>query len=618
MRLYEGSITDFRADVMDNTISDKMAQKYEQLIKKRVSESEYRSWQQSLNFLKNALDFSNLTDNRLILEYQLPYCGERIDVLLFGKDEHASDNVVLMELKQWSNDHVADCEAEGTIIVDYGRLKKRQPHPSRQVEGYHYGLKDNVRVFEETPLMSLNSCVYCHNYSKTENAVLYLPKFQREITTYRIFSKEEAKELGNYLRARLESGHGLDVFNRFVNSPLRPSKKLLEHVREMINKQQIFNLIDDQIAAYNTIMHEAKKLAKSNEKSVIIVKGGPGTGKSVIALEVMAELLRKGKQVFHATGSSAFTKTLRKLLGVRLQNRFKFFFSFTQHGDNEIDVLICDEAHRIRKDSGDYGVPYNLRSKTPQVDDLVRCSKLSVFFIDEHQVVRPNEIGSVSLIKEAAKKLGVSDSNIVEFELKTQFRCSGSDIYLQWLENILGIIDSDLQILPKASKMTFEIVDSPNKLKEIIREKNKEKQNCARIVAGFCWPWSKPNADGTLVDDVVIGDFAMPWENKQEFWKWATEESGMDQVGTIYTAQGFEFDYIGVLFSNDLAYDPQSKTWVSKPENSHDSMVKRGNKMLTQHLKNVYRVLLSRAHKGVYIYFMDKATEELFRSRIEV
>ena len=89
-------------------------------------------------------------------------------------------------------------------------------------------------------------------------------------------------------------------------------------------------------------------------------------------------------------------------------------------------------------------------------------------------------------------------------------------------------------------------------MEKAIRKRNAEKRNSARIVAGFCWPWSPPNHDGSLVPDVWVGDFALPWENKDTFWKWATDDSGMEQVGTVYTAQGFEFDYIGVIFGPDL------------------------------------------------------------------
>ncbi len=151
----------------------------------------------------------------------------------------------------------------------------------------------------------------------------------------------------------------------------------------------------------------------------------------------------------------------------------------------------------------------------------------------------------------------------------------------------------------------------------MIDKKNNERKNSARIVSGFCWPWSEPNRDGTLVKDVVIGDFKMPWEKKDQFWKWATDDSGMEQVGTVYTSQGFEFDYIGVIFGNDLIYDKEETTWKAKPENSYDTSVTSNNEKLVEHFKNVYRVLMSRAHKGVYVYFMDKDTEGFFRSRIK-
>jgi len=167
------------------------------------------------------------------------------------------------------------------------------------------------------------------------------------------------------------------------------------------------------------------------------------------------------------------------------------------------------------------------------------------------------------------------------------------------------------------NKMEFKIVDSPHELKKIIDQKNNEKRNCARMVASYCWPWSKPNSDGSLVNDVKIGDFEMPWEKKDQFWKWATDDSGMNQIGTVYTSQGFEFDYIGVIFCKDLVWNKEKNDWEAKPENSHDNEAKRNNPNLVTHLKNIYRVLLSRAHRGVYVYFIDKDTEEYFRSKIE-
>lgn len=617
MKLYENVVKKFKEDVSQNKIADKISNQYKEYYKRRANKSEVRSWVNSLNFVKNVLEYAPIEENKIIVEYELPYSEKRIDVLLFGKDKEGNDNMVIIELKQWSNESVEDSENEGNIRVDFGRFKKECPHPSIQVEKYYWYLKDYLVVFDEKPKIFLSACVYCHNYNKGENEVLYLPKFKENLNKYPVFSKQAIIDLGEYLKTKLSSDPGLEVFGRFNKSILRPSKKLMDHTGDMINQQQIFNLIDEQMTSYNAIMHQAKNLAKSKEKSIIIIKGGPGTGKSVIALEVMGALLRKGVNVVHATGSSAFTNTLRKILGIRAEKQFKFFNSFidsSKYKEDSIDVLICDEAHRIRKTSEGRYTKTHLRTGEPQINELIRAAKLTIFFIDEQQVVRPTEMGSIKLIKEAAERF---KAKIYEMpELKTQFRCGGSGNYLEKIEMILGIQEKGVDIeADEEIKMELKIVNSPYELKKLIDEKNKEKKNSARLTAGFCWPWSKPNRDGSLVNDVKIGDFEMPWENKDEFWRWATEDSGMEQVGTVYTSQGFEFDYIGVIFGNDLVWNKETNRWDAKPEKSYDNMAKRGNNEFAKHLKNVYRVLLSRAHKGVFIYFMDKDTEEYFRTK---
>jgi len=614
MILYEGTIERFSEHVMQNDIADRAAEKYQAHYKRRPSDSEYRSWTYSLAILNNSFLYAGLTDNHVIVEYELPYSSRRIDVLIFGSDSDDRENIVVMELKQWSNDKVTDSESEGNVIVNYGRFLKEQPHPSFQVEGYHFGLKDFLQIFEKRNAPELTSCSYAHNYSRKKEAILFLPKFSKAIKTFPLFAKEDAVELGRYLKKRLQGGHGKIIFERFSRSAIKPSKKLLDHTSDMINKQQIFTLIDDQITAHNAIMHKVKQLSKTKKKSVVIIKGGPGTGKSVIALEVMGELMRQGKTVMHATGSSAFTNTLRKIVGTRARPWFNFFNSFSNVEDNSIDVLVADEAHRIRETSNSRYTRKEDRSNLPQIDELYKLAKLSLFFLDENQIVRPDEVGSINLIREAAQRFGIKKSDIAEFELETQFRCSGSDAYLQWLDHVLEIRDTEITEFD--AKMEFRIFDNPSGMMSEIRKRNKEEPNSARIAAGFCWPWSKPNPDSSLENDVIIGDFEMPWEPKDKFWQWATHESGMEQVGTIYTAQGFEFDYIAVIFGKDLVYNYEKGKWVSQPEQSYDTMVKRGKEKLTQHLKNVYRVLMSRAHKGVYVHFMDKNTEKYFRSHL--
>ena len=346
----------------------------------------------------------------------------------------------------------------------------------------------------------------------------------------------------------------------------------------------------------------------------------------MIALNVLAELASLNLKVFHATGSKSFTTTIQKIVGSEASNLFKYFNTFTEKKikENEIDVLICDEAHRIRQTSNNRYTRREFKSDMPQAEELIRCSKVSIFFIDDYQVVRPAEIGNTQLIRDTAVKY---NADIHEFELKTQFRCSGSDGFLNWIDDVLGVRDTANKSLTANEKMEFKIFESPTLLYEEIKAKNSVKPNSARLVAGYCWKWSDPKPDGTLVEDVMIGDFKIPWEGKEgkklakgipPWYLWAYDSNGVNQCGCIYTIQGFEFEYVGVIVGNDLVYDPQKKEWSAIKENSCDPMVKQAQgDDLVMYLKNIYRTLLTRGMKGCYVYFVDKDTERFFKSRIE-
>jgi hypothetical protein len=619
LKLYTGTSEQFIQDILENKLADRLRAAYESYYYRLAGQQEVVSWTNSLQFVKNIIEYASLKDNMVVVEYELPYSNRRIDCLLFGKGPDSLSNAVIMELKQWSK--VENCDIENEVLTFTGGANRFEAHPSYQAQGYYSYLKDFVEVFGNNTV-TLSAISYCHNYSRTTD-VMFGPKFQAIMKDFPLFAKEDVSQLAVYLRARLSSGQGLEVFNRFSSSRVGPTKKLLEHTSQMIKGQRVFNLLEDQLAAYYAILDRAKKATKLKTKCVILVRGGPGTGKSVIALNVIAELLSKGLTVYHATGSAAFTSTLKKIVGTRATSMFKYFISFTNFKENSIDVLVCDEAHRIRAKSVARYIPKAQRSDKPQVDELVEAAKVSVFFIDDYQVVRPYEQGSTDLIRATAKKY---NAELFEFELKTQFRCSGSDGFLNWLDNALGIRETANRMLTKNEKMDFQILDSPQSLYAAITRKNEEKPNSARMAAGFCWPWSNPNPDGTLKEDVVIGDFRMTWEAKNDMKVapgippaklWAYDPQGVNQMGSIYTIQGFEFDYVGVIFGDDLAWNPVTKTWVGKPENSADAAVKRDKTNFAKYAKNAYRVLLTRGMMGCYVYFMSRDTENYFRSLIQ-
>jgi len=619
LKLYTGTSEQFIQDILENRLADKLRTAYESYYYHLAGQQEIVSWTNSLQFVKNIIEYASLKDNMVVVEYELPYSNRRIDCLLFGMGPDNLSNAVIMELKQWSK--VENCDIENEVLTFTGGANRFEAHPSYQAQGYYSYLKDFVEVFGNNTV-SLSAISYCHNYSRTTD-VMFGPKFQGIMKDFPLFAKEDVPQLAAYLRARLSSGQGLEVFNRFSSSRVGPTKKLLEHTSQMIKGQKVFNLLEDQLAAYYAILDRAKKATKLKTKCVILVRGGPGTGKSVIALNVIAELLSKGLTVYHATGSAAFTSTLQKIVGRRASSMFKYFISFASFKENSIDVLVCDEAHRIRAKSIARYIPKSQRTDKPQVDELVEAAKVSVFFIDDYQVVRPYEQGSTELIRDTARKY---NAELFEFELKTQFRCSGSDGFLNWLDNALGIRETANRMLTKKEKMDFEIFNSPQSLYSAIKRKNEEKPNSARMAAGFCWPWSNPNPDGTLKEDVVIGDFRMTWEAKNDMKVapgippaklWAYDPQGVNQMGSIYTIQGFEFDYVGVVFGDDLTWDPITMTWVGKPENSADAAVKRDKANFAKYAKNAYRVLLTRGMMGCYVYFMNKDTENYFRSLIQ-
>ncbi|NLE06667.1 MAG: DUF2075 domain-containing protein, partial [Crenarchaeota archaeon] len=357
--------------------------------------------------------------------------------------------------------------------------------------------------------------------------------------------------------------------------------------------------------------------------SVIIIKGGPGTGKSVIAINLMADLSLQGYNAQYATGSKAFTETLRTQVKNRGAAQFKYFNSYCQAEYNSIDVLIADEAHRIRENSYNRFTPKAKRSDLAQIQELLDASKVVAFFIDDDQVVRPGEIGSVAYIKEYAQK---NHCKVFEYELEAQFRCSGSDAFVNWVNNTLGIKKTANVLWDQDKEFEFKIFSSPHELEKAIRQKSKMGFT-ARLMAGFCWKWSQPDSEGYLKDDVIIGDYQRPWNAKPDAkilakgipksTLWAYDPAGIDQIGCIYTAQGFEFDYTGVIVGNDLTYDFEQQTWIGHRENSADNTVKRSKEKFTTLTKNTYRVLLSRGIKGCYVYFTDKDTEKFFKTRIE-
>ena len=492
-----------------------------------------------------------------------------------------------------------------------------------QVRGYCEYLLDFARVLADCP-ESLAGMAYLHNASDPAliKGLLAVPLS----TTGRLFTAADKGAMLDFLQSRLAPGGGREAADLLINSAVAPSKQLLKVAAAEIRDRKQFRLIGNQQLAVDSVMHAVEHARAGNTKRVIAVTGGPGSGKSVIALSLVGELARRGRTVIHATGSRSFTQTLRKVAAVRapkVRLLFKYFNQFITADPNGLDVLVMDEAHRIRKTSVDRYTRAELRTERPQIDELIAAARVPVFLLDEHQIVRPGEMGTLAQIEQHAQHLGIDFQHIA---LGEQFRCGGSEEYLQWVVRLLGL-DEEQPPATWSGDPQFQVrlADSPEEMEQFLVSQMQQNYS-ARITAGYCWPWSDGKRDGTLVPDVKIGQWSRPWNSKSDrrigdappSALWATDEGGFGQVGCIYTAQGFEYDWSGVILGPDLVWrdgrfvavreanrDPDFRNRKTVPDSRFDTLV-----------RNVYKVLLTRGMIGTIIYSTDRATREALRSLI--
>lgn len=393
-----------------------------------------------------------------------------------------------------------------------------------------------------------------------------------------------------------------------------------------VRDREQFVLLDEQRVAYELVLHAVANARRLDTKTVVVVTGGPGSGKSVIALSLLGELSRQGRTVLHATGSRSFTQTLRKVAGhraPRVQKLFTYFNNFMDADRNGLDVIICDEAHRIRETSVSRYTPKLVRDRArAQVDELIDAARVPVFLLDEHQVVRPGETGTVADIRAAAAARGI---DVVQVDLNAEFRAGGSAAYGTWGRRLLGLEHGGPVVWSDEAGFTVDVVDTPAELEHRLREKLTEGRG-ARMTAGFCWPWSDAGSGGQLVPDVRVGDWARPWNVRGDravgdappAALWATQDGGFEQVGCVYTAQGFEYDWNGVILGPDLVW--RDGRFVSRREYNKDPDFRSASRVsdgeFDRLVRNVYKVLLTRGMVGTLIYSTDEETRDALRALV--
>lgn len=612
MIIYQSTAKEFRDTVDEGMILPAIENAFRSKLGRGIPPAEQGAYTNSLPQMERVIRRAGIADDcGIMIEYKIPLTNFRVDFIVSGQDKYGSNNFIVIELKQWSKAKTAD--GDGLVETFTGGASRIVTHPSYQAASY----KDFISDFNESianNTLTAYSCAYLHNYPENNPEPLREQRYAEIIERSPIFLRDDQGKLEEYLRKYVKYGKGIDILYEIESGKIKPSKKLVDYVASMFEGKKEYRLLDEQKVAFERTRHIANKTKTG--KSVVIIKGGPGTGKSVISLNLLKSLLEDGLNAVFVAPNSSFRETLvKKLAGtlprMRLKNLLMGSSNFYESNVNEFDALVIDEAHRL-KQRGAY-----MYKGVNQVDDVIKAARTSIFFIDDNQMVRPDDIGSVAEIKRYA---GLYDSEVYEMELEAQFRCSGAEGYVNWLNDVLQLRETANYDGWEDGDFEFKIFDDPNEMRKAIKRKDAEGFS-ARILAGYAWEWTsqKEGNGDAQVNDVLVPEyeFAMPWNSRKVGSTWAIDTSGIDQVGCIHTSQGLEFDYAGVIIGDDLEYDNETSSFRTDYNKYYDKVGKKGlkdnPKELNRLVRNIYKVLMTRGMKGCYIFCVNSETKQYFK-----
>lgn len=623
MIVYEATKESFIEDVIKDKIKDRIDNTFFKKMGYHTSESERNAWENSMQYmLKVVYDSKIPNTSGIAIEFRIPNTSKRVDFIISGKDENQKNTAIIVELKQWQKANIVS--GKDAIVETYtGHALREVAHPSYQAWSYATTIEDyNENVQEKN--IDLHPCAYLHNYLPVEPPTILSDVYKEYLDKAPAFIHGDVEKLREFITKYIKYGDNKETLYLIENGKIRPSKALQDALSGMLKGNREFVMIDDQKVVYETAFNMAKKSYEDGKKRVLIVQGGPGTGKSVVAVNLLVNLTKENMLCQYVTKNAAprqvyATKLSGEMKKNRINNLFKSSGAFVDETSNQFDALIVDEAHRLNKKSGMF---QNLGEN--QIKEIINASKFSVFFIDESQRVTLKDNGSIEEIQKYIKEFN-AESEILE--LQSQFRCNGSDGYIAWLDNVLQIretvndtFDLDYDI---------RICDTPNEVRDLIFEKNKE-NNKARLLAGYCWDWIKEGKNKSDVYDITIPehDFAMSW-NLGNSTTWAIDPESVNEIGCIHTSQGLEFDYVGVIIGDDLRYengkivtDYTKRAKTDQSLKGINKIVKedgeKAKKLADEIIKNTYRTLLSRGQKGCYIYCVDDKLREYLKININI
>ncbi|WP_461813006.1 DNA/RNA helicase domain-containing protein [Faecalimonas sp.] len=618
MLVYEGIKTDFLKSVEQDTIAYEIEERIYEKMNRHTVRNEFRSWENSMEYMYKVLNDKEIPDDAgIAIEYNIPQTSKRVDFLISGYDRKEKENLVIIELKQW--DKLEAVEGQDALVETYtGNAIRQVVHPSYQAWSYAVLISDYNQSVQEKKIL-LKPCAYLHNYRRRNTDPIDAEQYSVYQEDAPVFTRGQVEQLRRFIKKSVVKGDKKEILYEVEHGKIRPSKSLQDSIAKMLQGNREFVMLDEQKVVYENILTASRKSMDDGVKRVIIVQGGPGTGKTVVAINLLAKLTNEDQFCQYVSKNSAPRNVYQKKLKGKLRkssvdNMFKGSGIYTETGKNVVDTILVDEAHRLNEKSGMF---HNMGEN--QINEIIHSSRCSVFFIDESQRVTISDIGSVAEIEKWAS---VEGAQVEKMELVSQFRCNGSDGYLAWLDNTLDIRETanwDMEDID----YDIRIMDSPNEMRNLILEKNKVSNNHARILAGYCWNWLKEGVNDSQVHDIKIGDFEISW-NLKNTTTFAIDENSVNEAGCIHTSQGLEFAYVGVIIGDDLRYDNgKIVTDFTKRARTDQSLKgikkmykedpKKAEKIADEIIKNTYRTLMTRGMKGCYVYCTDSKLAEYMK-----
>lgn len=576
-----------------------------------------RSWTNSLPILAEVLKNGNVNrDADIAIEYLVSPTHLRIDALISGNNSEGRENLVIVELKQWGE--AKRSELRNHVFTNGGGGERDYWHPSYQAANYA-GILKNFNAYIQDNGVSIGPCSFLHNmpeeYTKVMRDLSLFPK----IPDFPVFLKDDGEQLAQFIKTKVQLPNKELLFN-IEQSPIRPSPKLVDMLNDAIHNCDFFSYSDDQAYAVSRIVQLVNESIEYGERKTIIVRGGPGTGKSIIAINVLGQILKNinsPNAAYMTQNKAPRDYYLKQLIEddmdrATVKGIFKSPLSLARNGER-YDCLLFDEAHRMYTWRGGTGLTRDVNL----IKKAIESTQVGVFFIDEDQAVTVHDAATIDYIKKLSKECHrrVYD----EIELKTQFRVLGGNDYLNMVNSLLGYPSSTAGPF-FLGQYDFRVFDSANEMRNAIREMNSKYKKC-RMVAGYDYEWvslEPPDQPDIILDD---GKFSAKWNLKAGMpsdYSWLYDDNSLEEVGCIHTCQGLDMEYCGVIIGPDfrfengqIVFDPSK---LAKTDKSSGIRTCKDRSLAERLIRNTYKVLLTRGMRGTFVYCEDSVLREHIRS----